>query len=112
MVFRMRRGRAMPIRAPIGLLLAAFVLLAAGGVTTGRAVAQEIDQERRALEIRKLEAETRKLNFERRVGLLAPGLNALSILMLALALIVQRKTSNEIQSRQEKVNFDLKIAEF
>ena len=63
------------------------------------------------LEGRKLELEIAKLQDDQITELIAPALSAFSILVLAISLIIQRRTARGIQKRSEQTNFELKVAE-
>jgi len=65
----------------------------------------------RNLEDQKLRLEIRKLETETVIGYFAPVLNALTILMVLLTILSQRRTAIEIQDKAERANFDMKAAE-
>jgi hypothetical protein len=75
---------------------------------------QKRDLELRKLhaEITKLSAETDKLYWDRVTGWIAPTVSVLTILILAITIVAQRRTALDVQKLQDQHTLELKIAEF
>jgi hypothetical protein len=63
-------------------------------------------------EIEKVRAEAEKLRTDKMTGWIAPAVSVLSVLILALTLVSQRKTAIQVQRKQGQHELALKIADF
>ena len=110
------KGRLLPVLSMLSLIALSHWPASSQPAGTPAArpqstVSEQLDDEQRTLDKQKARAEIDKLKIEWWTVGIAPALSALSVLMLAITLILQRKTQIEIQQRQKQADFQLKAAE-